>query len=329
MTSLLRWFITFSVLLLLLWGSLFLYYPTAISPLTALDVFVNPNADEIAKITVLDMRLPRSLVAIVMGANIAVAGAILQTITRNPLASPSLLSINSGASLAMVTATAVFPAFFSDFSIAFVASVGGGLSWLLVVLISGGWTSQGNRNRVILAGITVSMFCAAVTKMVIIIAEDQANSILNWLAGGIAQVRWNDFWILLPFFVATILFSLFYAGKLNLLSLSDESAQSLGVDLFKLRWVSNVISLLIVGSAVSVAGPIAFIGLLMPHLGRFIIGYDLRKLLPMTMLLGASLMLIADIVARAVDFPNEIPAGAILALIGAPIFVWFAKGRRS
>ncbi|EPE73270.1 iron-dicitrate transporter permease subunit, partial [Pasteurella multocida 1500C] len=272
--------------------------------------------------------LPRSLVAIAMGANLAVAGALLQTITRNPLASPSLLSVNAGASLAMVTATAVMPSFFSGYSIAFISSIGGGLSWLLVMLISGGWHARAERNRVILAGIAVSLFCAALTKLVIIIAEDHAANIMNWLAGGIAHARWGEWWIILPFFVLSLLFCTFFASQLNLLNLSDESAQSLGVNLFKLRWMTNIVVLLIIGSSVSVAGPVAFIGLLIPHLARYWISYDLRKMLPMSMLLGGCLMLIADMLARAVTFPNEIPAGAILALVGAPVFVLFARGKR-
>ncbi|KAE9535178.1 iron-dicitrate transporter permease subunit [Ursidibacter arcticus] len=321
------WSFPIFVLIILLWGSLFLYYPTAISGFETLQAFYGSD-DELIQITIWDLRLPRSLVAIVMGANLAVAGALLQTITRNPLASPSLLSVNAGASLAMVTATAVMPAFFSGYSIAFIASVGGGLSWLLVMLISGGWRSNSDRHRVILAGIAVSLFCAALTKLVIIIAEDHAANIINWLAGGIAHTRWVEWWIILPFFLLSVIFCTFFAQKLNLLNLSDESAQSLGVDLFRLRWLANIVALLIIGSSVSIAGPVAFIGLLIPHLARYYIGYDLRKTLPMSMILGGSLMLLADITARAVTFPSEIPAGAILALIGAPIFVLFARGKR-
>lgn len=129
-------------------------------------------------------------------------------------------------------------------------------------------------------------------------------------------------------FGLSLLFSLIYASKLKLLNLSDESAQTLGVNLKRLRWICNGITLLIVGSAVSVAGPVAFIGLLIPHLARYWIGFDLRQALPMAMLLGAILMITADLLARAVHFPTEIPAGAILALIGSPIFVWFARGRK-
>ncbi|MGP9457472.1 iron-dicitrate ABC transporter permease FecC [Pasteurella multocida] len=327
MKNFLRWSFPTGILFGLLWGSLFLYYPTPISAWETLQAFIGLD-DELVQITVLDLRLPRSLVAIAMGANLAVAGALLQTITRNPLASPSLLSVNAGASLAMVTATAVMPSFFSGYSIAFISSIGGGLSWLLVMLISGGWHARAERNRVILAGIAVSLFCAALTKLVIIIAEDHAANIMNWLAGGIAHARWGEWWIILPFFVLSLLFCTFFASQLNLLNLSDESAQSLGVNLFKLRWMTNIVALLIIGSSVSVAGPVAFIGLLIPHLARYWISYDLRKMLPMSMLLGGCLMLIADMLARTVTFPNEIPAGAILALVGAPVFVLFARGKR-
>ena len=303
-----RWGLPLLGLAFLLWGSLFLYYPIEISPLDALNAF-SPNGDELAKITVVDLRFPRALVAIALGANLAVAGALLQTITRNPLASPTLLSVNSGASLAMVTASAISPALLSGYSIALVASIGGGISWLVVMLISNAWKdSSGDRSRVILS-------------------EDHAFGVMSWLAGGISHARWNEWHAIWPFLLSSALFCLFFASRLNLLNLSDESAQSLGINLFRLRWYANIIALLIVGSAVSVAGPVAFIGLLIPHLARYWIGYDLRKSLPMSMLLGAILMLAADTVARAVDFPSEVPAGAILALIGAPIFVLFARGK--
>ncbi|MDU4464483.1 iron-dicitrate ABC transporter permease FecC [Haemophilus parahaemolyticus] len=323
-----RWALPLLLLASLLWGSLFLYYPIEIQPLVALQAFL-PDGDELAKITVVDLRFPRALVGIALGAILAVAGALLQTITRNPLASPSLLSVNSGAALAMVLVTTISPALAKGYSIAFVAALGGGLSWLTVMLISNGWRdNQGDRSRMILAGIAVSLLCAALTKLTLIVAEDHAFGIMSWLAGGISHARWGEWQILYPFLILTALFSLVFAGQLNLLSLSDESARSLGVNLLRLRWYANIMALLIVGAAVSVAGPIAFIGLLVPHLARYWVGYDLRKALPMAMLLGAILMLAADLIARAVNFPSEVPAGAVLALVGAPVFVLFARGRK-
>lgn len=323
-----RWIIPISALLLSLWGSLFLYYPLEFSAFEALQALFGTTDNELASITIIAARLPRALTGVALGAMLAVAGALLQTITRNPLASPSLLSVNAGASLAMVTATAWLPHYFAGYSIAMVASIGGALSWLMVMLISGGWRSNSDRHRVILAGIAVSLFCMALTKLVIIIADDHAANIMNWLAGGIAHARWAEWKLMLPFLSLSALFVFFYASRLNLLHLSDESAQSLGINLYQLRWLANIVALLLIGASVSVAGPIAFIGLLVPHWARYWVGYDLRKTLPMSMILGGVLMLLADIVARAVAFPSEIPAGAILALIGAPVFVLFARGKQ-
>ncbi|AFI87260.1 iron-dicitrate transporter permease subunit [Aggregatibacter actinomycetemcomitans] len=328
LSSTVRWGLPIILLAFLLWGSLFLYYPIAIAPLDVLNAFL-PDGDDLAKITVVGLRFPRALVAIALGANLAVAGALLQTVTRNPLASPSLLSVNSGAGLAMVIASVLSPSLLSGYSIALIASIGGGISWLTVMLISNAWhDNNGDRSRVILAGIAVSLLCAAATKLLLIVADDNAFGVMSWLAGGISHARWKEWHIIWPFLLSSALFCLFFASKLNLLNLSDESARSLGINLFRLRWYANIMALLIVGSAVSVAGPVAFIGLLIPHLARYWIGYDLRKSLPMSMLLGAMLMLIADTMARAVNFPNEVPAGAVLALIGAPVFVLFARGRR-
>lgn len=326
--SLFRWLLAVAAVLLLFWGSLFLAYPIPVEPAAVLKAF-SPGGDELTRAIVGDMRLPRSLVAVCLGANLAVAGALMQTITRNPLSSPSLLGVNAGASLGMVAVTAFSPAVLSGYSIAVVASVGGALSWLLVMSISGGGFSGADRNRVILAGITVSAFCVAATKAVLILADDHAFGIMNWLAGSIANASWEQWQVVFPFFLLGAAFCSLSASRLNVLGLSDESARSLGINLTRMRWYANIMSVLIVGSAVSVAGPVAFIGLLVPHLARYWVGYDLRKVLPMSMLLGAALMLAADILARRLAFPGEIPAGAVLALIGAPVFVYFARGRRS
>ncbi|MDO4436049.1 MAG: iron-dicitrate ABC transporter permease FecC [Cardiobacteriaceae bacterium] len=323
---LIRWLIPIMALIGLLWGNVFVSYPTAFTGWETLKALWGMG-DELAQITIIEMRLPRSLTAMALGAQLALAGALLQTMTRNPLASPSLLSVNSGASLGMVIATVIFPRLFSGYSMAWITTLGGGLSWLWVMWLGGAFRPQSHRQKLILAGVTVSLFCGALTQMVIIIAEDHAANVLSWLAGGVAHVRWVEWKQIAPFLGGSALFVLCYSAKLNVLQLSDESAQTLGINLKRMRWLVNGVALLLVGSAVSVAGALSFIGLLMPHLARYWIGYDLRKALPMSMILGACLMLSADMLARTVAFPREIPTGAILALIGAPVFVWFARRR--
>ena len=262
-----------------------------------------------------------------LGASLAMSGALLQTLTHNPLASPSLLGINSGAALAMALTSAFSPAPLAGFSLALIAACGGGLSWLLVMTAGGGWRQQLDRHRLILAGIALSALCMALSRMTLLLAEDRAWGILTWLAGGVSHVRWAEFWQLFPFFALIAPGVFLLANALNLLNVGDTAAHSLGVNLPRLRLLINAAVLLLTGASVSVAGPVAFIGLLVPHLARFCAGHDHRFLLPMSAVLGALLMLLADILARALAWPGELPAGAVLALVGAPCFVWLVRRR--
>lgn len=212
----------------LFWLSLFCYSPIPISPLNALHALLAPESPSLAEALVLNLRLPRSLVAVMLGASLAMSGALLQTLTHNPLASPSLLGINSGAALAMALTSAFSPAPLAGFSLALIAACGGGISWLLVMSAGGGWRQQQDRQRLILAGIALSALCMALTRMTLLLAEDRAWGILTWLAGGVSHVRWAEFWQLFPF-VALITPGVFLlANALNLLNVSDTAAHSLG-----------------------------------------------------------------------------------------------------
>lgn len=309
------------------WLSLFCYSAIPIPAISALKALVPGHTPTLPEALVINLRLPRSLVAILLGASLALAGALLQTLTHNPLASPSLLGINSGAALAMALVSAFSPAPLAGYSISLVAACGGGISWLMVMAASGSWQQKYDRNQLILAGIALSALCMALTRITLLLAEDHAYGIFYWLAGGVSHARWPEFWQLFPFVVVTVPVVLLLAKSLNLLNAGDVSAHTLGVNLTRLRIFISLAVLILVGACVSVAGPIVFIGLLMPHLARFWVGYDLRRTLPMCMLLGAVFMLLADLLARALAWPGELPAGAVLALIGAPCFVWLARRR--
>lgn len=321
------WGLPLLTLVGLFWLSLFCYAAIPISPLNALHALLAPETPPLAEALVLNLRLPRSLVAMMLGASLAVSGTLLQTLTHNPLASPSLLGINSGAALAMALTSAFSPAPLAGYSLALIAACGGGISWLLVMTAGGGWRQELDRNRLILAGIALSALCMALTRITLLLAEDHANGILTWLAGGIAHVRWGEFWQLLPFTALIIPGVFLLSNALNLLNVGDNTAHSLGVNLPRLRLLINTAALLLAGTCVSVAGPVAFIGLLIPHLARLWAGHDHRVLLPMSAVLGTLFMLLADILARALAWPGELPAGAVLALVGAPCFVWLARRR--
>ncbi|HAS1786988.1 TPA: iron-dicitrate ABC transporter permease FecC [Enterobacter cloacae] len=323
----LRWGLPAVALLLLFWLSLFCYSAIPVSGADAFRALLPGHAPTLPEALVQNLRLPRSLVAILTGASLALAGSLLQTLTHNPMASPSLLGINSGAALAMALTSALSPTPVAGFSLSFIAACGGGASWLLVMTAGGGFRHTQDRNRLILAGIALSAFCMALTRITLLLAEDHAYGIFYWLAGGVSHARWQEFWQLLPVVAIAAPVVLLLAKQLNLLNVSDSTAHTLGVDLPRLRLIINVLVLLLVGACVSVAGPVAFIGLLMPHLARYWTGFDQRSVLPMSMLLGAIFMLLADVLARALAFPGDLPAGAVLALAGAPCFVWLVRRR--
>lgn len=284
-----------AALIIIFWLSLFCYSAIPVSGADATRALLPGHTPTLPEALVQNLRLPRSLVAVLIGASLALAGTLLQTLTHNPMASPSLLGINSGAALAMALTSALSPTPIAGYSLSFIAACGGGVSWLLVMTAGGGFRHTHDRNKLILAGIALSAFCMGLTRITLLLAEDHAYGIFYWLAGGVSHARWQDVWQLLPVVVTAVPVVLLLANQLNLLNLSDSTAHTLGVNLTRLRLVINMLVLLLVGACVSVAGPVAFIGLLVPHLARFWAGFDQRNVLPVSMLLGATLMLLADV----------------------------------
>lgn len=284
----LLWGLPVAALIIIFWLSLFCYSAIPVSGADATRALLPGHTPTLPEALVQNLRLPRSLVAVLIGASLALAGTLLQTLTHNPMASPSLLGINSGAALAMALTSALSPTPIAGYSLSFIAACGGGVSWLLVMTAGGGFRHTHDRNKLILAGIALSAFCMGLTRITLLLAEDHAYGIFYWLAGGVSHARWQDVWQLLPVVVTAVPVVLLLANQLNLLNLSDSTAHTLGVNLTRLRLVINMLVLLLVGACVSVAGPVAFIGLLVPHLARFWAGFDQRNVLPVSMLLGAA-----------------------------------------
>ncbi|WP_318351359.1 iron-dicitrate ABC transporter permease FecC [Klebsiella quasipneumoniae] len=322
----LLWGLPVAVLIIIFWLSLFCYSAIPVSGADAIRALLPGHTPTLPEALVQNLRLPRSLVAVLIGASLALAGTLLQTLTHNPMASPSLLGINSGAALAMALTSALSPTPVAGYSCRSSRHAG------RRELAAGHdrrrrVSSYPDRNKLILAGIALSAFCMALTRITLLLAEDHAYGIFYWLAGGVSHAHWQDVWQLLPVVVTAVPVVLLLANQLNLLNVSDSTAHTLGVNLPRLRLIINMLVLLLVGACVSVAGPVAFISLLVPHLARFWAGFDQRNVLPVSMLLGATLMLMADVLARALAFPGDLPAGAVLALIGSPCFVWLVRRR--
>jgi ferric citrate transport system permease protein len=310
------------------WLSLFTWSIIPISGTQALSALTSPNSNNIAHRIILDLRLPRVLIAGTVGACLAVAGAIMQGLTRNPLASPSVLGVNAGAALGMATVSTVAP-WLGVFGTSVAAIIGGAITWSLVMILGTAWRGGNEHGRLVLAGVAISALCAALTKAMIMLYEDQAVGVMTWLAGSVADARWSDWQPLWPMALFGLSAAFLVGPTLNLLNLGEDSARSLGVKLGLVRMICSVLVLILVGAALSAAGAIAFVGLLVPHIARALTGQDYRKILPLTAIMGATLVVLADVVSRAIIFPMETPAGAIIALIGAPFFIYMVRSKTS
>lgn len=277
---------------------------------------------------VFDLRLPRLLLAMLVGAQLAISGAILQGVTRNALASPDLVGITAGAGFAAVLVVLVFvdaPAFVLPLA----ALIGGATSGAIVYLLA--WKQGVSPERLALTGIAVTaIFQAAVTAVVTLRVEQaQAQQALRWLAGSLYGRGWDELLVLLPWSVVGIGSAMLLAHKVNILLLGDAVASGLGMRTERARMTLVAIAIALAASAVSVAGTMAFIGLVIPHLIRLLIGANHRLVLPFSALAGAVLLLVADDVARTVFETREIPAGLFTALIGAPYFIYLIMRRKT
>lgn len=313
-------------LLLVAWWALFAFSAVPVSGAEALTALWAPDEQVMAHMIVREIRLPRVLEAVLVGASLSCAGTLMQGLTRNPLASPSLFGVNAGAALGMALVSTLFAAS-STLTTPVAAMIGGLSAWSLVMLLGGAWKMGSERGQLVLAGIAISALCGALTKASVILEEDQAASVMAWLAGSFAHVSWDTWQMSWPGLSAALVLSMLLAPKVNVLAMGDERVKSLGVNLTLLRVLIGLAVLVLVGLCVSTVGAIAFVGLIVPHMARLLVGYDHRRLLPVVMLIGAMLTLLADIISRAVVFPTETPAGAVLALIGAPCFLYLVRNR--
>ena len=265
-----------------------------------------------------ELRLPRVLVAAGVGAGLALCGAVMQALTRNPLADPYLLGLSSGASLGAVIFLLSGAALLMPLG-AFIGAASAMTLTLLVARALGGATPT----RAILAGICISSLAAAATSFLIFWSAtgDSYREILSWLMGSLSGVVWNDAITVLVAVLAIGLPVLLSGRSLDAFAFGDSAAASLGVDVSRLRWLLLGATALLTGVLVSIGGAIGFVGLIIPHVVRLATGSRHRVLLPVSMLLGASFMIWTDTAARSLFAPRELPVGIITALLGAPIFL--------
>ncbi|MGG3575038.1 iron ABC transporter permease [Bacillus gobiensis] len=289
-----------------------------ISPMSVVKAIVGIGNHNEAYI-ILYYRLPRIVLAILVGGSLAVAGLIAQSVLQNPLAAPDTLGISGGASVAAVFCSLMLPQLPSVF-IGLSAFIGGTIAALFVYFIA--YDSGTEPIRLALVGIAVSAFCGSGVQLFLTQADTNVQTALLWLNGSLFGRTWENVIQLLPWAILCLIFAGLSGKILNSLQLGQDVAASLGIKVEWIRFVLLGISVLLTGSSVAAAGMIGFVGLISPHISRQLVGADHRYLLPVSILTGALILLIADSIGRGIMPPIEFPAGLITAVIGAPYFIY-------
>ncbi|WND33103.1 iron ABC transporter permease [Streptomyces sp. BB1-1-1] len=279
------------------------------------------------RLIVRTVRVPRTVLAVVAGIALGIGGALIQGYTRNPIADTGLLGVNSGASFAVVSGIALF-GFTNPFQYVWFAFLGAAVAGVVVFGLSSIGRGAGNPLTLALAGQGVTVFLAAMTTAVALTDKASLNALRFWNAGSVAGVGFDVIWPVTGFIAVGLVLALTTLPAINLLNLGDDVARGLGVNIALSRTVGIVAITLLAGAATAACGPIAFIGLMVAHVARYLTGPDYRWLVPYAGLLGAVVLLVCDIVGRLVVRPGELDAGVLVALLGAPFFaalVWRGK----
>ena len=299
-------------------------YTIILKKIPFLNNLVGNNISSVEETIIFTVRLPRILAAAIVGIALSIAGAVLQALLKNPLADPYILGISSGASLGASLAIAFgvgisfFGLLYSLPFMAFVTALG-----TVFVIYTISRTAQGDSMiSMLLVGIAVNSFLLAVNSMIRIASRDAIHTIMAWLFGSLVACDWNYVKIALPFVVVGVIVIYFFARDLNVLMLGEDQAKHLGVDINRLRQIMLLASTLITAAAVSISGIIGFVGLIIPHIVRILVGPDHRILILSSGLAGATVLILCDTIARTIISPAELPVGILTALLGGPFFIY-------
>jgi iron complex transport system permease protein len=271
-----------------------------------------------------DLRIPRAFVGASVGASLGIAGVLLQAITRNPLADTGIFGINAGAAFFIVCAVTFFP-LSSMNGFVWIAFLGAAVSGVAVYALGSLGRNGLNPLKVTLAGAAVSATASSFTSGLLTVNEKSLQEVLFWLTGSVEGRKMEMLLMVLPFMAVAWIGALLVAGQVNTLLLGEDAAKGLGQKTHLVKLCMGALIIVLAGSCVAIAGPIGFIGLIIPHLSRFLVGNDIRWVIPYSAFLGAILLLAADIAARFVAMPKELPIGVMTAFIGAPFFIYIAR----
>ncbi|MGF7110197.1 FecCD family ABC transporter permease [Treponema pedis] len=276
-------------------------------------------------IIILEVRLPRVILALIVGANLAAAGALFQAVIQNPLADPGIIGISAGAKLGLLLALLVFPNFVTAAPLfAFLGAMGAAVTVYLLA-----WKSGIKTVRLILAGVAVNAFLAGASYLITLLNNDKIQNIMLWLSGSLSGRSINDVKVILPYSIIGLAAAMLSIRPSNLLLFGDEKALSLGLNINTSRLFISFTAAFLAAISTSLAGVIGFVGLVIPHIVRLITGPNYKYVLPFSIVTGGIFLLIADTVARTIASPLELPVGSLMALIGGPFFVYLLRKKKA
>lgn len=274
----------------------------------------------------IDLRLPRVLTSALVGSALAVAGAIMQGTTRNPMADSGLMGVNAGAGLAIALCFAFMPGIRYEALIAW-AFLGAAMGTLMIAGIAF-WPQRGaTPMRIVLAGAAVSALLAALSQG-IALSFHVGVGLLFWTVGGVVHVTWSQVYLIAPLVLIGLLGALLLSPFISMMSMGEEVAKGLGIRTTLLQFLCGLVVLVLAGTSVSLVGAVSFVGLMVPHLARFLLGVDYRKIIPGSAVLGALLLIAADLGARTINPPFEVPLGVLTSLLGVPFFLYLSRKTR-
>jgi len=285
-------------------------------------LITNDNTGNIGIIK--DVRLPRILCAVLIGASLGVAGTLLQAVMKNPLADPGITGISAGASVVAI----IIMVFFQELNEIkpIVSFIGGGVASVMVYLIA--YDKGFSPIRIVLSGVAINSLLTSVASIVTMFNGSVQSSIDMWLSGSLATVTKNDVNILAVCSIVGIVLAFMSSKTCNLLALGDKTSKSLGVDTTKQTIIISAIAVFLASTSTGVGGVISFVGLIVPHIARFIIGSNHKYLIPFSAILGSILLVLADVLGRSMFRPYEVPVGLVMSVIGAPFFIYLLKRRK-
>ena len=291
-----------------------------------IDVLLGNDPDSL-EATIILQRIPRTVFGILAGGALGISGALMQSITRNPIADPSILGVNTGASLFVVAGIAFF-----NITVAYqyiwLAIIGAGVTAVFVYSVASMGKDGATPLKLALSGSAVSIVLGSLVSTIMLPNNRVMEAFRFWQVGSIGSATWENIMLISPFLIVGFIISMFISGYLNNLALGDEAATSLGTNVVMTRTIGALSSVLLCGATTALAGPIGFVGLIIPHIIRLIFGSEMSKMLPLSFLGSAILMLVSDIIGRVISLPGETEVGIVTAVIGAPVFIMaIRKGR--